>query len=465
MTLRPPAGQPFDVVVPLTSRDAVITLADGSILAPGTKIDVGALRGAVAVSPGRTVLHLAAKGSKSSGLKAVVDGELPLGILRSAIDETLATLPGQDDVVELDFIGDTRHPIRISRYRHDQLTVELEMVHWPAPSGSPGATPVARTILDPRYEHALEHQARGLWAILERCKGLCLLYLRDGVDVVSRPIPISRPGSPGAYAGGLVSALMIPDYEGRQREIEEALVRLGRGEGQNDDIKWLLDAATNLNGLPASALDGLKLLPSSPEALIRLLFSTRDAGERGAVWSLQNELPFLWLGLPLSAWGAALQSDYAAVAAALEGVFGREKAATEALARLDSLRDELITLEPALETTFGLFGRPTTYATAIPSLRDLTNGYVADQYHRVGEAPNDLADHLASVGLKLPPEIETKSHTDFAGLFAPVLLAASARERLILERDFALLVRRSLREDPVYVSAAWSHLVRFYGST
>ncbi len=119
-------------------------------------------------------------------------------------------------------------------------------------------------ILDPRHEHALEREGDGLWRIPERCKGLCLVYLRDGVDVVSRPVPFCGRVPPGAYAGDLVSALVISDYEERQRKIAKALVQLGRGEGQNGDLNWLLDAATNLNGLPASAFDALKLLPSSP---------------------------------------------------------------------------------------------------------------------------------------------------------------------------------------------------------
>ncbi len=138
MTLRPPAGQPFDVIVPLVGRDAVVALIDGSILAPGRQVDVGALRGALAVAPCRTVIHLTAKGSRSGGIKTVVDGELPLGVLRNAIDEMLATLPGQDDLVELDFIGDSRRPIRISRYRHDQLMGDGGMVRWLPPPGSPG---------------------------------------------------------------------------------------------------------------------------------------------------------------------------------------------------------------------------------------------------------------------------------------------------------------------------------------
>jgi hypothetical protein len=384
LKLNAPGGQSVDVVVPLIGRDAVLALSTGSILTPGAQIDVGSLRGAVAVSPHRTVLHLAAKGARSGGLKVDVDGELPLGILRTAIDETLATEAGQDALVELEFIGDTRRPIRISRYRHDQLALDLGMVRWKVPPDQFGVSPVARMILDPRHEHALESEADGLWRIPEHCKGLCLVYLRDGVDVVSRPVPVLRASSPAVYAGDLVSALLISDYEERQREIANALSRLGSGESPNGDLNWLLDTATNLNGLPASAFDALALLPSRPEALIRLLFSARDAGERGAIWSLQTELPFLWLALPLSAWKAALQVDYAAVAGALEVVFGKQKAASEALARLASLRAELIALEPAFEAIFGLIGLPSMNATTLPSLKDLTSGYIAGQYHRGG---------------------------------------------------------------------------------
>jgi hypothetical protein len=201
ITLRPPEGQPFDVIVPLVGRDAVVALADGSILAPGRQVDIGALRGAVAVSPRRTILYLGAKGSKSGSLKTIVDGELPLGILRSAIDETLATLPNQDDLVEIDFIGDSRPPICIGRYRHEQLGRDGAIVHWMPPSTSSGTSPVARMILDPRHEHALEPHGDGVWRLPERCKGPCLVYLRNGMDVVSRPVPLALPGSPGTGAG------------------------------------------------------------------------------------------------------------------------------------------------------------------------------------------------------------------------------------------------------------------------
>ncbi|WP_287206820.1 STY4851/ECs_5259 family protein [Mesorhizobium sp.] len=463
MMLRPPAGQPFDVIVSLVGRDAVVALADGAILAPGRQIDVGALRGAVAVAPRRTVIHLAAKGSKSGGVKTVVDGELPLGVLRSAIDETLATLPDQDDLVEIDFIGDSRPPIRISRYRHEQLARDGGMVRWLPPSGPSNIATVARMILDPRHEHALEHAEEGVWRLPERCKGPCLVYLKDGVDVVSRPVPVAQPDSPATYAGALMSALAMADYEERQRAVMDALARLGGGEARTDDLKWLRDAATNLNGLPASAFDALKLLPSSPETLIQLLLSARDVGERSIIWALQNELPFLWLAQPLRAWWSVIDRQYTALANALESALGKEKAMNEAVAWLRGVCRDLTVLEPALETIFSMAGLPRGPATGIPSLRDLTSGYIRDQHLRGGDSLNDLAERLASIGLKLPPEIETKSHADFAGLFAPVLLAASAREKLDLDRELALIARRTLREDPMYVSAAWPHLLKFYG--
>ena len=135
----------------------------------------------------------------------------------------------------------------------------------------------------------------------------------------------------------------------------------------------------------------------------------------------------------------------------------------ETVAWLRGVSSDLIALEPALETIFGMGGLPIRQLTDCPSLRDLTSGYIRDQHERGGDSPNDLEAHLASIGLKLPPEIETKSHTDFAGLFAPVLLAASAREKLVLDRELALIARRALREAPTYVSGAWPHLVKFYG--
>src|SRR5262249_15955317 len=144
------------------------------------------------------------------------------------------------------------------------------------------------------------------------------------------------------------------------------------------------------------------------------------------------------------------------------GALGKEKAMNEAMAWLRGVCGDLTALEPALETIFAMPGLPMGQAANSPSFRDLTSSYIRDQHQRGGDAPNDIAARLGSIGLRLPPEIETKSQTDFAGLFAPVLLAASAREKLVLDREQAVTARRTLREDPTYVSASWPHLLKFY---
>jgi len=83
-------------------------------------------------------------------------------------------MPNHDDLVEIDFIGDSRPPIRISRYRHEQIRRNGTIALWRRPSTSPGVLPVARMILDPRHEHALEPDGRAPGGSREGARGLVL---------------------------------------------------------------------------------------------------------------------------------------------------------------------------------------------------------------------------------------------------------------------------------------------------
>ena len=89
-----------------------------------------------------------------------------------------------------------------------------------------------------------------------------------------------------------------------------------------------------------------------------MLLSARDAGERSIIWALQNELPFLWLALPLRAWWSAMDRQCTALTSALESALGKERAMNEAVAWLRSVCGDLTALEPALETIFGMAGLP-----------------------------------------------------------------------------------------------------------
>ncbi|MBE1203682.1 STY4851/ECs_5259 family protein [Aminobacter carboxidus] len=460
LTLQPPGGPAFDIVVPLAGREAGIVLADGGVIQPGTRIDLSQLRGAIAIAPRQTTLQVAPKGSRS-GFKKEIDGELPLGILRAAISETLATLPNQDDLVELDFLGDFRLPIRVSRYRYEQLSIIDGKVSWTSHNGA-GVRLVGRMLLKPAYEHELELDVFGLWRLPERCFGPCLVYLREGIDVVSRPAPLSRTSQAGLSSRGLAACISISDYEERRQALVIALRHCGQGKDETEDLEWLLDAALNLNGLPASAFDALKLLPEVPEAALRLLVSARDEGDRSVIWALQDELPFLWMGLPLKSWATVFHAEYAAVQEALEPVLGAQKAAGAALGRLTSLRDGLLALEPALISIFARIGLPSAVSPGRPSLKELTSSYVAAQFHRGSEMPNDIASSLASRGIRIHEDIASKSHESFAGLFAPALLALGVHEKFSVDREQSLIVRQALRSDPAYVAGAWSHFLDYY---
>jgi hypothetical protein len=323
--------------------------------------------------------------------------------------------------------------------------------------------PVARMILDPKREYALLREGESHWRIPESCRGPCLLYLRDGPDVVSRPTPVERTDAPEKYTGALVLAATVRDFGFRQMAIGSALSDLAAQASPDGSTSWLLDVIANLNGLPASALDALKLLPSRPAALVRILLSARDASERAAVWALQNELPFLWPALPLQSWRMAVTKEVTAIVSALEPIFGASKASEEALRALCRIRDELLGLDTALAQPLGLAGVPLELATG-PSLAELVNGHIRGQHQRDSTTRNDIAEQLSAAGIAIHPDIMSKSHEDFAGLFAPLLLAASAREKLVLTRDQALLVRRTVREDPAYVADAYGHLLSFQES-
>ncbi|MDQ6436651.1 STY4851/ECs_5259 family protein [Mesorhizobium sp. LHD-90] len=459
--LVPPQGEGFDVSVSLVGREGCIALADGKVLRPGSVTDLRSLRGAVATSPRPIWLQLMLKGDRSGGFRPKVDGELPLGTLRSGIQEMLGASAHQDDMVEVEFLGDTRPPIRISRYGEHTLSFDAEKVRW-----SPGASEtnlqlVARMVLDPRREHALERETDGVWRLPERCANVCLVYLRDGPDVVSRPLPANVAQAAGAPAEGLLRALANPDFGTRQAAIVAALEAIGAGQGAAADLRWLLDAATNLNGLPPSALDGLARLPQCPSALVRLLLAATDE-ERHLVWSLQNELPFLWLALPIVSWREAIGADMESLITTLEAHLGREQAARLAMDRLYSLAANLSSIEPALAMVLREAGVPAEPLAGQLSLVELMSRHVAGSAEGAEHGRNQIASHLSSLSLKTPPAILSMTHEEHAGLFAPLVLAAGAQSRLKLNRELMLLSRRILREDPHYVAAAFPHFLSFY---
>jgi hypothetical protein len=168
-----------------------------------------------------------------------------------------------------------------------------------------------RMIDDPRHEYALQPipAVQGqAWSLPRQAKGPCLVYLRVGGDVVSRPtIVIAAEPPPPCNVSSLRGAARLDDTVERRKKIAEALERMTSDESESaqSERAWLTAIICGLNGLPATALDTFKGLAKVPPALTHLLVSATRAEERSAIFALERELPFLWLALPVRAWARA----------------------------------------------------------------------------------------------------------------------------------------------------------------
>lgn len=459
-SLRPPGGQSFGVSIQLRARQASILLSDGSVAAPGQEIDVTALRGALAASPHATALTLSTRNARSSCLQFRFSGEFPLAALKPVVEELMAPMADQDAMLELEFIGDSRKPIRLKQYR------------YPRPAFVRGAvvfgtefteTPVVKMILKPDHEHLLPKTSDGNCLIPDWCEGPCLVYLRDGPDVVARPLLVILPVR-GQNNSPLISALAETNVPLRMAKIETVLTSFEDGKLSAPDVRFLHTLVCGLNGLPATVFDILKEIARRPRALIRLLTSTGNDVERQAVWSLQEKLPFIWLTLPTEDWRAVLASEFDSLLVALASI--AESTRNELIVgHFRNLREKLVSLEPALDLRFDQLG---VGSVTFPSLHRALEGYVKDQRMYDDDSPhkssqrNLVLEHLMEAAIKLPAEFDRFSVEDFEGMAVPAALAAVAAGRLTLTSQCELVLRRTLREHGRYISSAYPHLLRFY---
>ncbi|WP_437412211.1 STY4851/ECs_5259 family protein [Sinorhizobium meliloti] len=459
-SLRPPVGRPFDVVVPLKARQASILLSDGSVVGPGQEMDITALRGAVAASPHTTALTLSARNTRSSSLQFRFSGEFPLAALKPIVEELMAPVADQDAMLELEFLGDSRTPTKLKQYR------------YPRPAFVDGAivfgaefteTPVVRMILKPEREHLLQRTSDGSYSIPEWCEGPCLVYLRDGPDVVARPLLVILPLR-GPISSPLLSALAETHVPSRMARMATVLGSFEDGTLPVDDVRYLHSLACGLNGLPATAFDILKEIGRRPRALLRLLTSARSDVERQAVWALQEKLPFIWLALPTKDWQAVLSAEFEELLNALASFPGTTRNEL-IVGHFRNLREKFVSLEPALDLRFDQLG---VASVTLPALHGALEGYIKDQRMYDDDSPyrpsqrNLVLEHLTEAAIKLPPEFDRFSVNDFEGMAVPAALAAVAAGRLTLTSQCELVIRKTLREHGRYVSSAYPHLLRFY---
>lgn len=461
--LADPHGEQLLVSVRLPGLAAAIVRGDGKLLRPADRLTMTDLRGMVAVSPTPERLTLALGGIDtlpSAHISVRIDGEQPLGVLRTPAEGLLAATANLDACIDITLAGEA-HAFRLTRFAHGELTESDGRVVTQEQIGD--LTAVLKILDDPEKEiflHREQGEAR-CWALPE-VPSSALAYLRRGGDVVSRPHLIVGPELPPHPQSALRSAGRIADGSRRKHALRSALFAMADATEApaQEERRWLLGAIGGLRGLPATSLDVLKALPAVPEALAHLLmFAGRDE-TLGQVHALQNELPFLWSALTVEAWQLAGRKRFDAIFDVLVGALPAE-AGGLAATDLRSHVDAITRLEPALAASLARAGLPSQPAPAA-NLRELAQEHVKRADHRDVDGRADAIRYfqrLAAVGIGPPPALAAFDLPSHPGLLAPCLLAASAAGRLRLDREDLFALRRAIGADPDYTTAAFTQIL------
>lgn len=458
LRLHPPQGPAIPIILPIRAREAVIIGADGCAVAPGAILDLAALRGARLLSQGAACLQITTSAiGKGEAFNLTFSEEYPLSSLRGVIEEMLANAGEQDARVRLTFVGETRLPVWVQRYRYERPVPTVPLVLPEA------GIPVARMVCQPKYEYALTAVAGG-YVLPDVCAGPTLVYVRDGPDILSRPLAIKGSGDLSPVNGHLREALTEPVFDRRQKAMREVMQGFAFPEASFADLDYFNVHIASLKGVPATAFDALKILGQTPEALTRVLVHARDTVGVEAVWKLQNELPFLWLALPVEAWRKAFHAE----AGGWHDELSRVESAMRSVLVIQQMReaaDRVVACEPALAAILTDIRIPFSNEPSPVDIRALANAYIArfsDHPDPAGLRMPALPKTLTDAGLVIPKELRHFSLDDWGGLCAPGVLAACALGKLRIAPAQALLLRRVLRDAPDYVSQAYAVFFKDY---
>ncbi|MGO8316061.1 STY4851/ECs_5259 family protein [Rhizobium johnstonii] len=456
--LIPASAQPIPIIVPVSARDAIVVDGSGKLVREGQQIDLASLRGSRAVSSHKAVLVISRKGSKSQDICVEVDGELAISALKPSIEQIMASSDHQDVQLDMHFVGDSKPPIRLTRYRWDRPRIDGGGLILPQ-----NGSAVFRAVLAPELERNLGMDGSGKFRLPDDAYGPCLAYLRDGPDILTRPaLLIGTADLPEFPAGSLRSALALRSFGELQAAIATRLENMATDPSAVQDLAYLRSMISNLAGLPPAALEALRNLPQHPKTLVRVLLSAADTQERVSIWGLQGQLPFIWLAIPLRCWMDAFNVERNTLEAALAQLPGTDEFRMGILVKYfrDKFAD-LVEIEPALAVIFSAIGFP--FDPARKAIEDVFDSYIKDERERETEGTRvlraaPLARRLAELGMRLPDDLQRRfTLAEFDAVNAPMLLAAAAFDLTIIDPDLEVPLRVVLRDHGAFVSQAFPH--------
>ena len=254
--------------------------------------------------------------------KSGVVHELPLIDVRPMIELLLATSSSSDARVVLrivDRYGQELGAAQVSRFAaalefdpgmafvsvsptlDDEPAVTFEALPLSRPNEDPITLDTIGPADDPRGAAVSDIDTSEPW----------LVVARHDNRVRVQPIVIGgRSGESGAVGARdteppcLAEAMRDEDFELRTTNIAAAMnAMLEEMDTQREDEDWsfLTDALLRAEGLPATELDLLKILVTTPSLLVRCMFRL-ESTHRQLLWRLEDELPFSWLLIRRDIW-------------------------------------------------------------------------------------------------------------------------------------------------------------------
>lgn len=330
--------------------------------------------------------------------------------------------------------------------------------------------------------------APGRWLFSSECResGPWMILGKDGDWHRMRPLLWEVPGKDDQLllqhfdpkeGGVLAKAVCISDKYARATALDHVLIALSEDYGHQD---WgqVYAFLRRFRGLPATTLDLTDRIISSPHAAVMALLGVPDTSMFSSVWSLLEELPFLWSLLPVKDWVMTGQRFESALRGQLEGYPGdvdasvrkalslfleeapKRQSGFETLAelvRVGVLKDEIESTQ-YLKMVVSPAGRRTLRNSLESAQQDLLHAHTEDKWP-AGESFNDWIKGAGS----LPDEMKPLWYAEPAGtryripvLNAPAVAAIAAACGINVERSLIYEIRHLRSFDEQWFNHAYS---------
>lgn len=458
LRLQDPTGGVVDLWVDLEANDLILVGPDGRVRRDRPDLSLPAMRGMTIRSGRKEKIDLELYGG---GVPAIVmrtvEGVAPMASLHDISAMLLGLSQNRGPRVVVKDSGG-REICRIMRPQ-DQPFVEGKMLLFPVEDDD-NVTGIARTLVAPDKEHALEKCGKkGVYRLPERLDGPCLVYLRSGDAVTTRPVLVDG-GQPSPARlkeiPSLARCALVEDEGQRNEAFRNALSDIADKPDAGAAIATLVRTIVSLRGLSPRALDWTANLPCCPKLLCRILLSAAE-DEIDTILALERDLPFLWMAQPLSAWRSAIITELDRAVFEIESFVGsrtdaKREAGADIVRRLDAIASRAIWFS-AVKKYVGF------QSGEMESLESLAQMHVKNCADLTAPIPTRWIEEARRDGL--PNSIEKLNYVRHTALVAPVLLARVALERLQMTPELNAALRSALDADRAYVASAFPHCLEF----